>query len=494
MAPQESDLSVTTAASSIEISRDVVTKSPPRELLRFSNGVLDVTPKGRDEEAMVSENQKSPLLRLPREIRDCIWSYALESPVLIVKKHMDLSFDIDTRNKLVPDAAHLINGVAILRTCRQIYSETVLFPLRSGTIMSNGLCAILAAVKILQSYQREQVTKLRLGCPSSYILSNWTDAYGFHALKTLTSTTIKHSPQQPPGTYCNTDRTLTLTTTERSLQQPYSPGTHSNLFMLAPSTASLSTATPRVQPASTSDVPSLATNPMGNAPSLVPTPMADVSTPTTAPTTGMSMLTASTSSPPRSPASTTDYNVTTSSHDESVDDDCVIVAVNDISETRQGAASGKLKRKFVVNSDTEPSSPPPTVSRRRLRRGDAPLTIGDTSPAIGTDTAALTSTSWGLHSSRAVPDSPAANPSSIPSGHAGCANANPIVSPENIADRGLIMNTAPITVGNGHLVMQVGPVEMKVEIYHQKVSISHLIYVILPMDTRARTAVCSTEG
>jgi hypothetical protein len=68
----------------------------------------------------VLENQNSALLRLPREIRDCIWKHALGGNIFPVAKKYSRS----ETYTIMPKAARPSNGVALLRTCRQIYSET----------------------------------------------------------------------------------------------------------------------------------------------------------------------------------------------------------------------------------------------------------------------------------------------------------------------------------------------------------------------------------
>lgn len=116
----------------------------------------------------VLENQNSALLRLPREIRDCIWKHALGGNIFpVVKKYR--------RSEVYPfvrKAARSSNGVALLRTYRQIYSETVSVPLRFGAIACASLSALKQSAKTLKRYQREQVTKLRVAC-AGYGYNEW---------------------------------------------------------------------------------------------------------------------------------------------------------------------------------------------------------------------------------------------------------------------------------------------------------------------------------
>lgn len=117
----------------------------------------------------VLENQQSPLLRLPREIRDCIWKYALGGKVFLMKEHVDAE-----RFEIVPENAASDNN-ALLRTCRQIYSEASSFPLRFGTIACLSPWAFVPCIKTLTRHQRAQVTKLCLTCCCPHDMMDWDD-------------------------------------------------------------------------------------------------------------------------------------------------------------------------------------------------------------------------------------------------------------------------------------------------------------------------------
>ena len=72
----------------------------------------------------------------------------------------------------MPKTARSSNGVALLRTCRQIYSETVSVSLRFGSIACASLSALKQSAKTLKRYQREQVTRLRVAC-AGYSYNEW---------------------------------------------------------------------------------------------------------------------------------------------------------------------------------------------------------------------------------------------------------------------------------------------------------------------------------
>lgn len=105
---------------------------------------------------MVRENQASSLQRLPTELRDRIWRYVLGGQIFIVR------WQYGIRAHLAPATADPRNGVALLRTCRQIYSETASYPLGLGAIASSSPAAIQSAARRLKSYQRKQLRALRL--------------------------------------------------------------------------------------------------------------------------------------------------------------------------------------------------------------------------------------------------------------------------------------------------------------------------------------------
>ncbi|KAA8617144.1 hypothetical protein PtrSN002B_008404 [Pyrenophora tritici-repentis] len=77
-------------------SKDKVVKRPARGYHKFKNGLFNVTPK-RSEKELVKVNQQSPLLRLPPEIRNRIWEFALGGMVYRVKNP-----DSDRHRKLAP--------------------------------------------------------------------------------------------------------------------------------------------------------------------------------------------------------------------------------------------------------------------------------------------------------------------------------------------------------------------------------------------------------
>ncbi|EDU50483.1 predicted protein [Pyrenophora tritici-repentis Pt-1C-BFP] len=95
-------------------SKDKVVKRPARGYHKFKNGLFNVTPK-RSEKELVKVNQQSPLLRLPPEIRNRIWEFALGGMVYRVKNP-----DSDRHRKLAPSPKQPA-GISLLRIVVRIF-------------------------------------------------------------------------------------------------------------------------------------------------------------------------------------------------------------------------------------------------------------------------------------------------------------------------------------------------------------------------------------
>ncbi|KAF3046586.1 hypothetical protein E8E12_011070 [Didymella heteroderae] len=151
-----------------------VTKRPARGFHRFRNGILNVVPKGAEKD-IVKMNRSSSLLRLPTEIRQEIWKYNWKY-VLEGKTYLATCFSgrhYRESYRFAPSTVEAPNGTALLRTCRQIYSEAVLFPFFMATFAYHNLTYLKRSVKTLQAYQRKHATHLRIDCrrrsPTLYV-------------------------------------------------------------------------------------------------------------------------------------------------------------------------------------------------------------------------------------------------------------------------------------------------------------------------------------
>lgn len=180
------------------------------------------------------DNQLSPLLRLPTEIRNTIWMHVLGG-----KTYRAMGFsgrEVSQTYKFAPSAAEPRNGMALLRTCRQIYSETALYPMKSATFTYGHIVYLKRSIKSLKPYQRRQITHLQMECIcyGNMITSCRQEVYQFnrHVRKKLpasTSMTVLFSetnivaadiPQYVHPANEITDVTLSVMTTS-SVLDPY---------------------------------------------------------------------------------------------------------------------------------------------------------------------------------------------------------------------------------------------------------------------------------
>jgi hypothetical protein len=110
----------------------------------------------------VNMNRNSALLRLPTEIRQEIWKYVLGGKTYLATCFGGRYYSGDY--KFAPSAAETCNGMVLLRTCRQIYSEAVLYPFIKATFAYHNLTYLMRSVQALRPYQRKLVTQLRIDC------------------------------------------------------------------------------------------------------------------------------------------------------------------------------------------------------------------------------------------------------------------------------------------------------------------------------------------
>ena len=113
--------------------------------------------------ARFERNQSTPLLRLPAELRATIWDYALGGQVFKLMEQPSAASEWDA--KLVPSNAEPTKSMALLRTCRQIYSETVSIPLGHGVLEYGDPWHFLSCKNALWAYQRGYVQRIRISMP-----------------------------------------------------------------------------------------------------------------------------------------------------------------------------------------------------------------------------------------------------------------------------------------------------------------------------------------
>lgn len=98
------------------------------------------TPEDREDvltEYRTKSNSMIPLLRLPPELRNRIWEYALGGHIFTVRscdpKSKVVHFEVSSEEK---------KGTTLLRACRQIYAETALLPFRLNAFMFHSESSI----------------------------------------------------------------------------------------------------------------------------------------------------------------------------------------------------------------------------------------------------------------------------------------------------------------------------------------------------------------
>jgi hypothetical protein len=114
----------------------------------------------------VEQNQNTPLLSLPAEIRGRIWAYAVGGATLRPRPTNPYRRNCRHQFKLGPeDSPH---GMALLRVCRQIYSEAAFLPLKLSTFYFdnadfNWMLGAASAISQLRPFQQRQVRKVQFG-------------------------------------------------------------------------------------------------------------------------------------------------------------------------------------------------------------------------------------------------------------------------------------------------------------------------------------------
>lgn len=126
---------------------------------RLPNGLLDVTRKGKYLN-LIRTNSSTPLLQLPAEIRNRIFAYALGG-----RSFQVLGNQVKCYSKY-PNPESL----SLLRTCRQIYSETALLPFSANIFRVTNEQSpgdLESWLQLRLPVERESITMLhcRMGSP-----------------------------------------------------------------------------------------------------------------------------------------------------------------------------------------------------------------------------------------------------------------------------------------------------------------------------------------
>jgi hypothetical protein len=106
----------------------------------------------------VRNNQNSPLLRLPPEIRNRIWEYTLGHTTFGI----NVPFSRYQKPTIKRPSNEPIINTALLRSCRHIYLEAALIPMRLNTfVFHDGTWMIKRAMKLLKTHQWRNIKNIR---------------------------------------------------------------------------------------------------------------------------------------------------------------------------------------------------------------------------------------------------------------------------------------------------------------------------------------------
>ncbi|KAF2707627.1 hypothetical protein K504DRAFT_383222 [Pleomassaria siparia CBS 279.74] len=95
--------------------------------------------------------EESPLLCLPAEIRNHIFSYALGGRMWVILWRSRRSSVVKNREE---------NCLSLLQTCRQVYAETALLPFELGTFRALPQAALQRWLRMRPRRCREAVESL----------------------------------------------------------------------------------------------------------------------------------------------------------------------------------------------------------------------------------------------------------------------------------------------------------------------------------------------
>jgi hypothetical protein len=116
----------------------------------------------------VRSNQDTPLLRLPAEIRNRIWQFALGGKV-----YRQQHVTGNRRGKLMPQPCERGNAFLLLRTCRQIYAETGVLPFTINTFSITSYWSLVHMFKPFRKYQCSQIEQIHIEMSNSGLEEWW---------------------------------------------------------------------------------------------------------------------------------------------------------------------------------------------------------------------------------------------------------------------------------------------------------------------------------
>ncbi|KAH3908869.1 hypothetical protein HBH56_164800 [Parastagonospora nodorum] len=107
----------------------------------------------------------SPLLRLPAELRNSIFAYALGASK--IERCTGYSCQVCRKLKILSGSpkyvtCHFEGGLGILSTCRQVYAESKLLPFKLNTVSSRVLPLSEPSYDKFAAWQRNAITSVQI--------------------------------------------------------------------------------------------------------------------------------------------------------------------------------------------------------------------------------------------------------------------------------------------------------------------------------------------
>ncbi|KAF2253549.1 hypothetical protein BU26DRAFT_387494, partial [Trematosphaeria pertusa] len=140
-------------------SRNRVTRGKYPKVRRHKNGLLDVTRKtGKYLQIAKRNQQESPLLQLPPEIRNRIYEYVLGGrTVHITKKPYR-----PAEGKLLSVSGNEKHFLSFLAVSRRLYAETAVLPYKLNTFSAHDPGVLREWLANLLPARRDAVASIRL--------------------------------------------------------------------------------------------------------------------------------------------------------------------------------------------------------------------------------------------------------------------------------------------------------------------------------------------
>ncbi|KAF2030026.1 hypothetical protein EK21DRAFT_112319 [Setomelanomma holmii] len=146
MAPRKPDNEGSDTITTLAMSNNAGSrKRQYKKVQRLDNGTV---------ERRAQNQRDSPLLKMPPEIRNRIYDFALGGLTFRLQPNDD--------NEKVANETKSKNAIALLAVCRQLYAETAVLPTSLNVFSSHSPIAIHSWTNAMRPANRASVTNLKL--------------------------------------------------------------------------------------------------------------------------------------------------------------------------------------------------------------------------------------------------------------------------------------------------------------------------------------------